>query len=717
MSEEYIYLPSNANSDLYPDNTLSKYTVELPKHYRFNENSHVSLSSLTFNYKISQLPLIDDFNGIIDVFQHVHTIWENEKQIKKFKRAFTLNLPRKAYTIQSLVETLNENVPKTFQNLFYFEVISNEKKQSYIQLSIKTFACVVYFQIQFFHWAFGKKGYQALQVLYGRQNRIACENINVNSAYGFEDYVVIENNPPKVICTRENENYEEKIERDKRKRKMNIKYKRSLSDEPQMNNNKSKREKRSPQSSLVITEEEEEEEIEQDNEEEEDIEPEPKPPEPTTIEELNELIEKQKPIPIENEKKNKYYLVDFVNWAESKIRGFNTELEQKKITPKFVRLNVNLITPCLSGTHFTTEIDMIPLINEGENFSFENIQKKYHKVRDPLVERIQISLLDENNQQLCLTSGQPTVVCLRLTKMYSNFEYITFQSNQSNDLYKSNTNSDFKCVLPYYKNYDSSWKVALSSIHLKSLFDFNNFLLSKVHEYKIQLSFQQTQYTLDNWPINKYSLLGDMSITIAEKLSQNPYEMAKVADLSDVNNLIEHISNLIQERSSLIEVRNDDGKIAIKLKEEGEIDEHQRDIKLDNITISLPPELAYFLGATDTILDDLWKHKIKAGHEYIFVSAPDYRRLLPENLLLYCNIIKPVVFGPVYAQVLKMIPLKIHDAIQMGSISYESEHLDYLDLSVPEFNTIHFTIKDLSGSNFEMSKDCLTNIVLRFQRF
>jgi hypothetical protein len=590
MSDEILmYLPSNVDLDIFADNTRAKFITNLPQPLNLDENWHAALQALSFDYKLPQVsPQI--WTDCIIVYTQLTE--------DRFIYTFSISLPQKYYTMQTLLETLSSAIPDRYK---YRPFLINKNKNVF-NLEI-TEGVIILFEKNFFSWCY-------------------------KAAYDEDYYKTFFQTTADML-----------LSINKKKIKMQGK---------------------------PITE---------DMANKYDI--------YVRILRHKDVTTKN-PVPV------------------SKFLTGNIEhlYHERLKLPKFIRVSCDLIQPCITSSGLKTEIASLPSHDVGKSYFFEVARNDYFPLSRHHIERIKIELNDHNFEPIKLASGQATIATLKLKKMNRGQEIIArIGSNDSNAIYPFNTTANFRVELDVPIVMDESWKVALSSIHFTNLIDYDYFLKDskfiltsltklKEREEEIEAVIDFGKYFKSNLILQDISLANSAEIV---KSLTRLFHYFKVP-------LTPTSSSNFLKLSALTKVQETENEI---------------EIDIEHVELALTPELAFLLGATDVISQDVWKNTIYPERSIMFEHEIDVTRMVPNAVLLYCDIIKPVIIGPTYAEILRTIEVKLEEK---GNISFQPKLLEWLELSNTNIKTIHFQIKDISGRDFQLQKDSVALIVLKFQK-
>lgn len=101
MDDFYLFMASNANPDLYPDNTPADFHVKLPKTLNLNSNYEVGLVDILY---VSSFYNVNDPDGYFMV------------EFKDSTKSLIVKLRGGDYTIKRLTETMNKLILENFPN-------------------------------------------------------------------------------------------------------------------------------------------------------------------------------------------------------------------------------------------------------------------------------------------------------------------------------------------------------------------------------------------------------------------------------------------------------------------------------------------------------------------------------------------------------------------------------------------------------------------------
>jgi hypothetical protein len=413
------------------------------------------------------------------------------------------------------------------------------------------------------------------------------------------------------------------------------------------------------------------------------------------------------------------------------------------VMPEYIKIHMQEMKSNLSNAGFEKVLAYVPYVRNNNNTNYtiyhEVLRKEYFTIdynSNPMVSNLSIKLTDENNQQLGLLPGQPTIVKLKLRKMsYTSF-MLRIKSAAQNTMYEMNTNHDFHTTLPYPINLSGKWKVALTSIQFPRQFDLANAIPNEGLYIDVNQNKRKRRHMLPGESVYTFVDLKHIrrwrvpsrikkstNAQQSEDLTVPTVDNAAAAAAKKLNHWdrITIPKNAIASNSKLRNVinkmlREHFGKKVLEFLpgKTARVKAHEL------IKFRVSSYLAYILGVSSSFDDPPIESEVKSGEGGIYDLPTDVFRLTPHSLLLYCDIITPVIIGDSYAKVLKLIPLVDSQKINTEKnnyIFYESQHLDFIPLAHTTLSTCHFSLCHVSGVPFLFNnKNQEVNINLVFMK-
>jgi hypothetical protein len=343
--------------------------------------------------------------------------------------------------------------------------------------------------------------------------------------------------------------------------------------------------------------------------------------------------------------------------------------------PKILKIRLEEMSDCLSNTGFNKDLALVYGADLSSAPFYHIVKKKeYFNIGGGSLSNITITLLDENNQQLQLLDGQPTIVTLKIKKIKMTSRIMRLSSKDSTHLFEDSSCSDFKILLNEQIDKRKKYEVALSSIYLPPKIDVKKI----VRAQELYAMFSRDGET---WEKVSFDQLEDLnSDTVAQVLFDN----APKLDSEDEE----------AEEEYIFDVERENGKIILKC--------------LHNFYLQFSQFFSYMFNVRRT-------GEMKPG-DAVAIDPPNFERIIPNAIFLYTNFTTPLITGDVFARVLKVIPYK-NARIETTLSAYESNHFEFVPISMNEDNLLHFHLRDASGNLIpfenENRGEVLVNLILR----
>jgi hypothetical protein len=139
--------------------------------------------------------------------------------------------------------------------------------------------------------------------------------------------------------------------------------------------------------------------------------------------------------------------------------------------------------------------------------------------------------------------------------------------------------------------------------------------------------------------------------------------------------------------------------------------------------ISFPKTLAYLLGAAPHPSHDAASRitiRMRARRSKTLEMMADYRRFMPHNVLVYCDILAPTMVGDHHSKLLKIVHIPRHKLqdLYAHNVTFDSKHLDEKRIAVREIGQISFQLRTMEGHllPFWDEKNKSATVLLSFQR-
>jgi hypothetical protein len=282
-----------------------------------------------------------------------------------------------------------------------------------------------------------------------------------------------------------------------------------------------------------------------------------------------------------------------------------------------------------------------------------------------------------------LPSRQPTFVKLSFKNMNSSSSFqVRLSSSDSLDIFPQNTAANFRVLLPRELSLlGNQWEVALSTIHYPSNIDPSPFLSPQ--DFWIRLEFASE---LVQW---KPSLI--------------TFEPAEVVSGEAICKAITDKVHRLYGEDVLMANMMVGGRMQY---EAGRL-----------INLQLSPLFAMVAAELDVVPP-------KSSHAFTLLrkqkvnlpSVVNLSRCLPQNLLIYSDVISPVISGGKYCNVLKLIPIPLGKRAN-NYTTYVSRHLDYADVASDRVQSMQFNVRAATGEDVVFTdQPALCYVTLVFRR-
>lgn len=352
--------------------------------------------------------------------------------------------------------------------------------------------------------------------------------------------------------------------------------------------------------------------------------------------------------------------------------------------PKIIKVKLGEMKQSLSSSGHHQDLAIVQF-KKPENyvcFYHEVMQKEYFPLNSTLLQALSITITDEDNDELNVISHQPTFVKLKFKKMISSAFILRLSSADSNNIYPDNTATNFRIQLPRLLSlHGPNWQVALSSII-----------------YPSQISIVDYLSQQDLWMTFEH-LNGGVWI-FRHRINLSNHRIATYED----------IQNTINANAPIVPAGGFVFRIAIN-----------RRTKIANYSsrrrmrITLSPTLASILGSSTL------QFIANNNDDNVPIGVTDIKRCMPNSLSVYTDFTSPTVVGGKFSRLLKFIPilqdLQATDGSVLPSVTYESHHMDFVNLPTTELQSLQFEVKDGTGKPLIFTdNNAVTYINLLFQK-
>ena len=364
-------------------------------------------------------------------------------------------------------------------------------------------------------------------------------------------------------------------------------------------------------------------------------------------------------------RKNRYFLQ----------ANFGT-IDKRKF-PDLIKVKSKNIKQQIHNSSFSNDLLIFcPDFKEKEKYFFHEFEtKQYVELNNSIITTFDIKLVDENNSFLHLLPGPASIVKLNIKKMdYYDRSFNIRLSSEKSELYKSNTNSNFKVKLPSLLNLNKDWKVCLTSINMPTTFK--------------TLPTDKTKREIVFW-----DNVNDYIITIPEILP-------------NITNLIQLI-NSYQFLHFYVEKIGDASYLKVHIKKKGKLKIHQSLAQMLGFqTLYLENETHILDTNNDTIFQrDNYNYWI-----YQCTNPINFELSKPNYIMVYSNIVEGSIVGNKICNILKIVPTKNHED---NYVLNEFKHNEFYDLHNTDIDEIEITLRSHDGEiiNFLSNQNVIINLL------
>jgi len=384
-------------------------------------------------------------------------------------------------------------------------------------------------------------------------------------------------------------------------------------------------------------------------------------------------------------KNEKYYAAHI----QSNKHNIVCENVAEVMFPTLVKLKCGNIRSQIMNSSYSQDLVVFcPDFSKKDKFFYHEFDSlQYVPLSNTILKDIEISLCDEKDRLLQLSSGIPTILKLSLKKMDTKKESFNLRlTSAQNEEHKNNMSSSFKVTLPVTLNLDRKWKVALTSI-------------SHPNEFNTFLKDEDSRSLLVSWKNS------DNDITpIRHKLTLKEY-------YSNTSTIVNEINNFFEEKQI--------GSAKIK-------DETLSFYFERNCVLVIGNYLLRILGFT--AIDDISNYRnftifpirfnssksyIQSNQSSIIFTFQDpisLNLLDAKYICMYADFISPVILAGEYHKLLRIIPIR--DS-KTGFVITEFRHKAYYELQNTEIKEISIELRAHDGEliNFKSKQNIILNLL------
>jgi hypothetical protein len=329
-------------------------------------------------------------------------------------------------------------------------------------------------------------------------------------------------------------------------------------------------------------------------------------------------------------------------------------------------------TPSLSSTGLTKNYHHHD--QHTKLLHYQPINPKLLHVCQDRLNSIKLMLVDENLQQLKLTTSSPTLVTLNMEMnnlKHSKMIYSSSADSTSLTSHPENNAGKFTHQLPQRLELNSA------TTHTIELLSVN--ISSKI--YNMTYPYNKFQLVHDNGEVNK---------RFTVKIPEGFYP--------DLQSILDELQEeLIKEANFHMTIEN--GKLQLKNSFENPTQS----------TVIMKNTLAVMLGLTDNDTQDEIEIKLIHGKVLSAAFHPKMDLLFPDFILIYLEgMVESSVVGGTKIPLLKIIPAPNFNS------QHEKNHFDFnssnkVKLAQSSFQTITYTLHDITGRILKFADNAITD--------
>ena len=338
---------------------------------------------------------------------------------------------------------------------------------------------------------------------------------------------------------------------------------------------------------------------------------------------------------------------------------------KKTNVPKLIKIfSPNVYNSFTEASNVGGLIGLFPYKKE-EDYHHEIINNFSVQLYKGIHENIKFVLCDENNEKINLSSGTETLIHCQIIEsiMPSNkILYFNSEDKKSKELYPENTQSDFSQLIDGELNCsDGNHLVALQSLYLPSKINnlpSQNFNFS-VHAYTD--IYLVSKHELEEFPVKYYN----------------------------EESFFQELRNKFKKYGCDFYIEEDRYRLQLM---------HTSEYK--KIQITLPPQIAYVLGVSNTVLDKnsklfLFKDVLYKRYIYKFPFVNRFNIIRSKMVKLTCNFVENSYFGSDLTQLLHTINLDetYYNNQENGAFINITEKI-FLKVNKNTYNNIRFQLLD-----------------------
>ena len=373
---------------------------------------------------------------------------------------------------------------------------------------------------------------------------------------------------------------------------------------------------------------------------------------------------------------------------EDKLEIFNTVnalfIECDQIIPKYEsqRILSSFIVP--------------PTHSKLEFYHYEPTHEEYFNLASTDINRFSIKILNANKEKILRTASQPTILVLKFKKMGENINSYSITVNN-----EDSPPEKFYAKLPMLDtlgNLNTDWEMAVSRVSFIPLLKkfpsgtYSINLITDVDDFVSQLTPQTWDKYLADKPHQSVNL----------RYNENFSAQTLLAPIGEA------IESLFKKNGKIVDFEfNDSLYLMLKVKTDGMTEKEKNTPYL----LTMPEELIYVLGFdNEGIVFNNGYGALPCTYAKVLTARRQYNVnfLVPQNLLLYIDCVKPSLVGNAYGKYLTNIPVPIKtekNIFDLSYVTYEPKNLEFHPLHQSTINRVLIQLLKVDGNPPEFVTD------------
>ncbi|MCZ2207701.1 hypothetical protein [Cylindrospermopsis raciborskii] len=359
----------------------------------------------------------------------------------------------------------------------------------------------------------------------------------------------------------------------------------------------------------------------------------------------------------------------------------NVKQLDESIFPKTVHVDSDSIQAQILNSKYSQCLLVFSPNIKQEKYLFREIDTvNYVPLLNNIISHINIKLLDSTDEELHLLPGPASIVKLLLREMISNQNTftITLTSERSKN-YMDNTSSSFKVKIPNTITIDNNtWRVCLNSICFPTTFS--------------TFPSDEKQRRL-GWVSNTIRVIHVFK-------SKHKYTESEIVSEIDSFLKINDIGSCVLELN----------KIVFTFKKRGRMITDSFVSRLLGIIPTSDPNVkkSYITDITNIPVES-FENSATGTHTTTLPYSVALNYSQPNYLMIYSNIVKPVVIGGEYKKLLRICPI-VESQLEFTTEYFK--HKEYCELENSHIDTIEIVLASHDGEliNFKDTHDVIVNL-------